>query len=283
MTIIWPSPAKLNLFLYITGRQYDGYHRLQTLFQFLEYGDRLKIIPDNSGIIKLLTPVVEVPLQKNLILHAAQALKQIAITRKILSVQAGAKISINKVLPIGGGLGGGSSNAATVLIALNYLWGTSLNEHELISIGYQLGYDIPIFIRGRNLFVNGTKIQQVELMEKWYLVLYPGININTHNIFHDPELTRNSPIRSLDELLQLPFHNDCELIVRKRFPEVNKLLLWLLKFVPARLTGTGSCVFCQFNSEAEAHQILDLCPKWITGFVTRGVNHSPLQQVVSKL
>ncbi|WP_197063389.1 MULTISPECIES: 4-(cytidine 5'-diphospho)-2-C-methyl-D-erythritol kinase [Pantoea] len=281
----WPAPAKLNLFLYITGRRPDGYHNLQTLFQFLDHGDTLEITPDSSDSITLLTPLAGVPDEENLIVRAAQALKQAAAARDTLPANAGAQIALEKRLPMGGGLGGGSSDAATVLVALNHLWQTQLSVDELATLGVALGADVPVFVRGHAAFAQGVgeQIQPAEPEEKWYLVAHPGVSIATPDLFRDPELTRNSPIRTLDELLQRPFHNDCEAVARKRFREVDALLSWLLEYAPSRLTGTGACVFAEFNTESDARQVLELAPKWICGFVARGLNISPLHRTLSGL
>lgn len=285
MITTWPAPAKLNLFLYITGRRADGYHNLQTLFQFLDYGDTLHITPDNSGTLTLLTPLAGVPDGDNLIVRAARLLQQAAVEKGTLPAGAGAQIVLEKRLPMGGGLGGGSSDAATVLVALNHLWQTALSVDELAALGIRLGADVPVFVRGHAAFAEGVGdvIQPAEPAEKWYLVAHPGISIATPDIFRDATLTRNSPIRTLDELLQQPFHNDCEAVARKRFREVDALLSWLLEYAPSRLTGTGACVFAEFNTEAEARQVLELAPKWISGFVARGLNLSPLQRTLSGL
>ncbi len=285
MITTWPAPAKLNLFLYITGRRPDGYHNLQTLFQFLDHGDALEITPDSSNSITLLTPLAGVPDEENLIVRAAQALKQAAAARGTLPANAGAQIALEKRLPMGGGLGGGSSDAATVLVALNHLWQTQLSVDELATLGVALGADVPVFVRGHAAFAEGVgeQIQPAEPEEKWYLVAHPGVSIATPDLFRDPELTRNSPIRTLDELLQRPFHNDCEAVARKRFREVDALLSWLLEYAPSRLTGTGACVFAEFNTESDARQVLELAPKWICGFVARGLNISPLHRTLSGL
>ncbi|ALV91944.1 kinase [Pantoea rodasii] len=285
MITTWPAPAKLNLFLYITGRRPDGYHNLQTLFQFLDHGDTLEITPDSSDSITLLTPLAGVPDEENLIVRAAQALKQAAAARDTLPANAGAQIALEKRLPMGGGLGGGSSDAATVLVALNHLWQTQLSVDELATLGVALGADVPVFVRGHAAFAQGVgeQIQPAEPEEKWYLVAHPGVSIATPDLFRDPELTRNSPIRTLDELLQRPFHNDCEAVARKRFREVDALLSWLLEYAPSRLTGTGACVFAEFNTESDARQVLELAPKWICGFVARGLNISPLHRTLSGL
>ncbi len=273
----WPSPAKLNLFLYITSRRPDGYHNLQTLFQFLDYGDTITISPRTDGEIHLLTPVAGVPDEQNLIVRAACMLSE-----AFGGAVPGADLAVEKVLPMGGGLGGGSSNAATALVALNHLWNTGLSLDQLAHIGLRLGADVPVFVRGHAAFAEGVGdlLTPVSPPEKWYLVLHPGISIATPDIFKDPELVRNTPVRSIDMLLKCEFHNDCEVIARKRFREVDALLSWLLEYAPSRLTGTGACVFAEFDTESAARQVLEQAPVWSQGFVARGVNHSPLHRTL---
>jgi 4-diphosphocytidyl-2-C-methyl-D-erythritol kinase len=279
----WPSPAKLNLFLYITGRRADGYHQLQTLFQFLDYGDTLTIVPRQDDQIQLLTPVEGVPDEQNLIVRAARLLQQHCTTHAIASLPRGADISIDKRLPMGGGLGGGSSNAATVLVALNELWQCGLSDDQLADMGLTLGADVPVFVRGHAAFAEGIgeQLQPANPAEKWYLVAHPGVSIPTPVIFADAELKRNTPVRPLNALLQAPYANDCEPIARKRFREVEQLLSWLLQYAPSRLTGTGACVFAEFDSEPAALQVLNQAPAWLRGFVARGVNVSPLHRIRS--
>lgn len=279
----WPSPAKLNLFLYITGRRADGYHLLQTLFQFLDYGDTLTITPRADNRIQLLTPVDGVDNEQNLIVRAARLLQEYCLSRDGRSGGFGADIGIDKRLPMGGGLGGGSSNAATALVALNHLWQCDLRATELAALGLQLGADVPVFVHGHAAFAQGVgeQLTPANPAEKWYLVAHPGISIATPLIFGDPLLKRDSPVRSLEQLLKQTFVNDCETIARKRFREVEQLLSWLLEYAPARLTGTGACVFAEFDTEPEARQVLDQAPEWLNGFVARGVNVSPLQRTLS--
>ncbi|TNV22206.1 4-(cytidine 5'-diphospho)-2-C-methyl-D-erythritol kinase [Buttiauxella sp. B2] len=279
----WPSPAKLNLFLYITGRRDDGYHNLQTLFQFLDYGDTITIEPRNDGQIRLETPIEGVPDDENLIVRAARLLQDTALLMGSLPQGAGADISVEKQLPMGGGLGGGSSNAATVLVALNHIWNTGLTEDQLSALGVTLGADVPVFVRGFAAFAEGVgeKLTPVSPPEKWYLVAHPDVSIPTPVIFNDPELPRNTPIRSIDTLLNCEFGNDCEVIARKRFRKVDELLSWLLEYAPSRLTGTGACVFAEFDTEDAARQVLKQAPEWLHGFVARGVNVSPLHQAIS--
>ena len=279
----WPSPAKLNLFLYITGRRADGYHDLQTLFQFLDYGDSLDIETRNDDAIRLLTPVPGVADEDNLIVRAARMLAAKARDNGFRG-PLGADIAVEKQLPMGGGLGGGSSNAATTLVALNHLWKTGFSDEQLAELGVTLGADVPVFVRGRAAFAEGVGevLTFVEPEEKWYLVAHPGESISTPVIFNDPELPRNTPKRSLDTLLKCEFRNDCEVIARKRFRKVDAALSWLLEYAPSRLTGTGACVFAEFDTESAARQVLKQAPEWPHGFVARGVNRSSLHQALDK-
>lgn len=278
----WPSPAKLNLFLYITGQRADGYHTLQTLFQFLDYGDTIDITPRSDGEIHLLTPVEGVAHEDNLIVRAARLLMKAASESNRLPKGSGADISIDKRLPMGGGLGGGSSNAATVLVALNHLWQCGLSVDELAALGLTLGADVPVFVRGHAAFAEGVGeiLTPVEPEEKWYLVAHPGVSIPTPVIFNDPDLPRNTPKRSIKTLLKCEFGNDCEVIARKRFREVDDVLSWLLEYAPSRLTGTGACVFAEFDTESRARQVLEQAPEWLKGFVAKGVNLSPLHRAL---
>ncbi|WP_318444925.1 4-(cytidine 5'-diphospho)-2-C-methyl-D-erythritol kinase [Photobacterium leiognathi] len=273
----WPAPAKLNLFLYITGQRPNGYHDLQTLFQFVDYGDTLTITPRRDNQI-LLTPAIEgVKTEDNLIYRAAEALRQAA------NCDLGADIHIDKILPMGGGLGGGSSNAATTLVALNHLWQTNLSVDELAVIGLKLGADVPVFVRGTSAFAEGVgeKLQPAEPEEKWFLVAKPDISIATVDIFTHPDLPRNTEKRSLEALLRGVYENDCEKIVRSLNPEVDQALSWLLEYAPSRLTGTGACVFSEFNTQEEANAILKILPDWLHGFVAKGVNTSPLMTALA--
>ncbi|QYM95896.1 4-(cytidine 5'-diphospho)-2-C-methyl-D-erythritol kinase [Dickeya zeae] len=277
----WPSPAKLNLFLYITGRRPDGYHNLQTLFQFLDYGDTLTITPRQDKHIVLLTPLPGVPDEQNLVVRAARLLQEWCQQAGLPF--AGADIGIDKRLPMGGGLGGGSSNAATVLVALNQLWHSQVPVDTLAALGLKLGADVPVFVHGHAAFAEGVgeQLTPASPAEKWYLVVHPGVSIPTPLIFGDPDLTRDTPVRPLSQLLTQTFSNDCEAVVRKRFREVEERLLWLLEYAPSRLTGTGACVFAEFDTESAARQVLDRAPEGLQGFVARGMNVSPLQQQLS--
>ncbi|EGU29069.1 4-(cytidine 5'-diphospho)-2-C-methyl-D-erythritol kinase [Vibrio scophthalmi] len=276
-TTHWPSPAKLNLFLYITGRRANGYHELQTLFQFLDHGDELTITANKSGEITLSPDIPGVALHDNLIWRAATALQQFT------GCQYGADIQLQKILPMGGGIGGGSSNAATVLVALNHLWQTSCTDDQLAEIGLKLGADVPVFVRGHAAFAEGVgeEIIAVEPEEKYYLVVRPDVSIATVDIFTHPDLTRDTEKRPLSELLENIYENDCEKIVRMLYPEVDKQLSWLLQYAPSRLTGTGSCVFAEFIHENDAQQVLEQLPDTVSAFVAKGNNVSPLYQTLA--
>ncbi|HGF7508864.1 TPA: 4-(cytidine 5'-diphospho)-2-C-methyl-D-erythritol kinase [Vibrio cholerae] len=276
-TTVWPSPAKLNLFLYITGRRANGYHDLQTLFQFLDHGDELTITANNSGNITLSPALADVALEDNLIYKAAMALKNAAQS------PLGADIQLHKVLPMGGGIGGGSSNAATTLVALNYLWQTGLSDDQLAEIGLALGADVPVFTRGFAAFAEGVgeELSVVEPEEKWYLVVRPAVSIATKDIFTHPQLMRNTPKRDLASLLATPYENDCEKIVRSQYPEVDKQLSWLLQYAPSRLTGTGSCVFAEFSSRKDAQAVFAQLSDNVLAFVAQGRNVSPLRKTLA--
>ncbi|GIC02788.1 kinase, GHMP family [Vibrio cholerae] len=276
-TTVWPSPAKLNLFLYITGRRANGYHDLQTLFQFLDHGDELTITANNSGNITLSPALADVALEDNLIYKAAMALKNAAQS------PLGADIQLHKVLPMGGGIGGGSSNAATTLVALNYLWQTGLSDDQLAEIGLALGADVPVFTRGFAAFAEGVgeELSVVEPEEKWYLVVRPAVSIATKDIFTHPQLMRNTPKRDLASLLATPYENDCEKIVRSLYPEVDKQLSWLLQYAPSRLTGTGSCVFAEFSSRKDAQAVFAQLSDNVLAFVAQGRNVSPLRKTLA--
>ncbi|CAK2542235.1 4-(cytidine 5'-diphospho)-2-C-methyl-D-erythritol kinase [Vibrio crassostreae] len=275
----WPSPAKLNLFLYITGRRDNGYHELQTLFQFVDFGDELTVTANKKTSAITITPAIPgVATEDNLIWKAATALQQYT------STSFGADIELKKVLPMGGGIGGGSSNAATVLVALNYLWQLNLSDDQLAKIGLKLGADVPVFVRGYAAFAEGVgeQLQPANPDEKWYLVVKPQVSIATVDIFTHSELTRNTPKRALSTLLEQEYVNDCEKIVRMLYPEVDKQLSWLLQYAPSRLTGTGSCVFAEFNSEKEAELVREQLPDTVSAFIAKGRNISPLKETLAE-
>ncbi|WP_303287935.1 4-(cytidine 5'-diphospho)-2-C-methyl-D-erythritol kinase [Marinobacter sp. SS8-8] len=283
-SITLPSPAKLNLFLHITGRRPDGYHELQTLFQFLDYGDDLTFTPtpEQPGA-RLEEPVPGVSDDDNLIIRAAKALLE--RNREQLP---GVNIRITKRLPMGGGLGGGSSNAATTLLGLNHLWNLRLGIDQLAGIGLTLGADVPVFVRGHAAFGEGVgeKLTNANPPEDWFVIIKPACNINTGKIFSEQGLTRNTPrirIAPAFEGDASRYRNDCEDVVRKLYPEVNQSLEWLSQFGPARLTGTGACIFGRFPTESAARIIWESKPSGVTGFVAKGVNSSPLHQKLTEL
>ena len=266
------SPAKLNLFLHVVGQREDGYHELETLFQFLNYGDTLDIRTNNSGEIELLTPITGVATQDNLIYKAAKLLQD--NTNNTL----GADIKINKILPMGGGLGGGSSNAATVLLALNLLWDCQLSTDELAKLGVSLGADVPIFIHGFSAFAQGIgeELTKATPIEYWYLVSKPACHISTAAVFTHQDLPRGTPQLTSTKINLEQCHNDCQTLVIKHYPKVAKLLSWLLEYAPSRMTGTGACIFSHFNSETEALLIQSKLPPEVESFVAKGVNSSPV-------
>lgn len=274
-----PAPAKLNLMLHITGRRADGYHELQTLFQFLDYGDELSFRLREDGQIRLLTELPGVDHDSNLIVRAARMLQRES------GCTLGADIQLTKRLPMGGGIGGGSSDAATSLVGLDHLWNTGLGEDRLAELGLNLGADVPVFVRGRAAFAEGVgeRLQPVDLPEPWFLVIAPQVSVSTAEIFADPELTRNTPAITVRSLLAGGGHNDCQPVVEKRYPEVRNALSLLNKFVQARMTGTGACVFGSFPNEGEADKVRRQLPATLPSFVARGSNVSMLHRMLERL
>ena len=274
----WPSPAKLNLFLHILGRYDNGYHKLQSLFQMLDYGDKLAFDINHTGTIAMSTPLKGVKDEDNLIIRAAKLLAAQTKTK------LGAHISLEKCLPMGGGIGGGSSNAATTLVALNALWGTRLSVHQRADIGLQLGADVPIFVRGETAFAEGVgeQITPAPQPEQWFLVANPNVHISTGEIFTAQELTRNTPSMDWADYKFEETRNDCQQLVVNRYPEVAKLLQWLVHYAPSRMTGTGACVFAPFSDESLANDVQGKLPSSWQSFVAKGVNRSPLLEKLEK-
>ncbi len=255
-----PAPAKLNLFLHITGRRPDGYHLLQTAFQLIDHGDLLHFETRNDGVIKRITEVDGVPEQSDLIVRAAELLKA-TVADKTVSKHLGANIAIDKRLPMGGGLGGGSSDAATTLIALNHLWKTGLARVDLMKLGLQLGADVPFFLFGQNAFAEGIgeKLVPINTPDCWYVVIEPGVSAPTAAIFSDPRLTRNTkPVRITDFPVASirTGKNDLQVVATKLFPPISDAIDWLRQYGDARMTGSGACVFCAFSHEHEAEAAL---------------------------
>ena len=276
----WPAPAKLNLFLQITGRRADGYHELQTVFQFLDVGDRLWFDVVDDGIIGLEGGLVDVPPEQDLIVRAAHSLACHTGCGK------GVRVRVDKRLPAGGGLGGGSSDAATTLVALNVLWDLGLGVDELAGLGLQLGADVPVFVRGFAAWAEGVGEQltpMMDLPEPWYLVLNPAVNVSTAGVFSDPRLTRNAPPLKIPAFVSGAGVNHLQEVVVRRYPEVGNILKWLEKYQPARMTGSGSCVFAACRDRQQAESILQQVPAPWTGFVARGCNRSPLLERLQQI
>ena len=274
-----PAPAKLNLMLHIVGRRADGYHLLETVFQFLDYADTLHFGARNDGQIILHSTIDGVAHDDNLIVRAARLLQTESQSRR------GADIWLEKKLPIGGGIGGGSSNAATTLVGLNYLWDTQLSLEKLAELGLTLGADVPVFVLGRAAFAQGIgeKLEPIDLPEPWYLVAMPPVSISTAKIFSDPCLTRDTPVSNMRTVLKQSGHNDCQAVVEKHYPEVRNALILLNKFVEARLTGTGSCIFGGFPNEQQAAKVASQISESLPSFVAQGANISMLHRVLQNL
>jgi len=288
-TLCLPAPAKLNLFLHITGRRADGYHNLQTLFQLLDHGDTLRFETLDHAAIELQPELPGVPARDNLIVRAARLLQAHS------GCNLGARIHLEKQLPMGGGIGGGSSNAATTLLALNHLWDLRLSLDELATLGLRLGADVPVFVRGRSAWAEGVgeHLQPVSLPDSNYLILVPPCHVSTAQIFSEEALTRDTSPITIAAFLEggTPkentygdggqiVRNDCEPVVRRLYPAVAFALDWLSQFEPARLTGTGACVFASFAERAEAEKLLRRLPAGYNGFVARGVNISPVHSAL---
>ena len=268
----YPAPAKLNLFLHVVGRRADGYHLLQTVFRFLDHGDSLEIFPRADGEIRLLSRLPDVPLEADLCWRAARLLQSHAGCR------LGADIRLVKRLPLGGGLGGGSSDAATVLLALNRLWGLHLPRAELQALALRLGADVPVFVFGQSAFAQGVG----EILEAWtlapasYVVLTPPTHVSTPAIFAHPGLTRNTPSITISRLSEGFGHNDLEPVACAQNPLVAEYLGWLKTRGDARMTGSGACVFAGFPDRATAEAVFAERPGPMSGFVADGIDRHPL-------
>ncbi len=271
-----PAPAKINLFLHVVGRRPDGYHLLQTAFRMLARWDSLTFSPRGDGALRLARPLPGVPEETDLCLKAARLL------REATGCKLGATIALEKRLPMGGGLGGGSSDAATVLLALNALWGLGLSRSRLMALGLTLGADVPFFIFGRSAFAEGVgeELQVLPLPEAWYLVLEPGVSVPTAAIFSAPDLTRDSEII---RIAAFPAdggasfgRNDLEPVACKLYPEVAEALAWLRRFGAARMSGSGASVFAEYGREAEARAVLEHVPGNWKAWVARSLDEHPL-------
>ena len=270
----WPAPAKLNLFLHVVGRRADGYHEIQTVFQLVDLADRLFIAPRRDAEIRRLDGPAGIPPEEDLCVRAACRLQEAS------HVGRGADIRLEKHVPIQGGLGGGSSDAATTLVALNEIWGLRMAPSILVELGLGLGADIPFFIHGQTAWGEGVgeRLTPLELPPKHYAIVFPGVGISTAEIFQAPELTRKTPETTIRGFLKAGGRNDCEPVVAGRSPEVRRALDWLGRRGSARMTGTGSCVFAAFDDRGSAQAALADLPKGWRGFVARGLDRSPLQE-----
>jgi len=273
-TLSLPAPAKLNLMLHITGQREDGYHNLQTLFQFLDYSDQLhfEMLPDSR--IEVVSELNDVSTEDNLIYRAAKLLQHHS------DCQQGARIKLEKILPMGAGLGGGSSDAATTLVALNQLWQLNYELHQLAELGLQLGADVPVFVHGRAAWAEGVgeRLTAVEPTQNWFVVLTPDCHVSTVEIFSHKELTRNSSAITIAAALKGDGRNDCQAVVSELYPQVEKALSWLNQFAAAKMTGTGSSVFADFVSREQAQQVLEQLPTNLNGFIAQGQNLSALHR-----
>jgi len=282
-TIVWPAPAKLNLFLHVLGRRDDGYHDLQTVFQFLDLEDSISLSARSDGRVCRTSSHAEVEEDDDLVVRAARLLQQESGT------PGGADISVQKRIPMGAGLGGGSSDAATTLLGLNKLWDVRSSVDDLAALGLRLGADVPVFVRGTAAWAEGVgeRLQPVELETPWYLVIHPGCEVATAEVFSHPALTRDStPLRIRDFLptgggqtlsmqaLLDSARNDCEAVVRALYPEVDAALRWLSRHGGGRMTGSGASVFAAFDERQQAEQLLRGLPDAWDGFVARGMNRS---------
>jgi len=267
------SPAKLNLMLHITGRRDDGYHCLQTVFGFIGLYDNMHF-KLTDGDIRRVGGNDEIAPEDDLIMRAARLLQPYQTTRQ------GIDITIDKHIPMGAGLGGGSSNAATTLMALNRLWNLHLSSSELQRIGLQLGADVPIFIFGKNAWAEGVgeQLETIELPETWYLVINPQIFVSTGEIFSSKYLTRDCHPITIRAFLEGSTENVCQTVACKQYPEIQKALVWLDQYSPARMTGTGACIFAKFDSAEKANAVKSRIPDQWTGYVAKGLNSSPVTE-----
>lgn len=267
-----PAPAKLNLFLHVTGRRPDGYHLLQSAFRMIDLADRLSFTLRSDGLIRRVNDVPGVPTETDLVIRAARLLREATATR------LGADITVCKRIPMGGGLGGGSSDAATTLIALNRLWGTRLRRVELAALGLRLGADVPFFIHGRTAFVEGIgeRMETLSLTPTCYVVLSPGVEIPTREIFQSEDLTRDSEPIKISDFVGGATRNDLQAVACRLYPEVLDAIEWLSSYAPARMTGSGSCIFAEFDGISAATEVVAQCPAPWKAWVAGSVDTHPL-------
>jgi 4-diphosphocytidyl-2-C-methyl-D-erythritol kinase len=268
----WPAPAKLNLFLHVVRRRSDGYHDLQTLFQLIDLVDLVGVEPRADGLIVRVQGLEGLPFDEDLAVRAARLLKTVT------GCQLGVNIAIRKRIPVGGGLGGGSSDAATILLVLNRLWQLGLGLDDLASLGLRLGADVPVFLHGSSAWAEGRGdlLEPVQLPPRWYLIICPKVAVSTAEIFQAPELTRNSPLITIRAFFQAGSRNDCEPIVRRRYPEVDAAFRWLARHAEARMSGTGACIFAAFDNAEEIERVAAGVPDEWLHYIARGLDRSPL-------
>ena len=274
------APAKINLFLHITGRKTNGYHTLQTVFQLLDWGDEMRFEYTNNRDVTLASSVPGIDDENNLILRAAKCLSAYVSDRagnSIIQPQCGVHITVKKRIPMGGGLGGGSSNAASTLLILNRLWNLGLSIDQLTHIGIQLGADTPVFIRGYSAWAEGIgeRLTPIDLPKRWFVVLCPDCHVSTAEIFASPELTRDTPAITMSAFFEAEKHNDLQPAVEARYPAVKRALDLLNRSAPALMTGSGACVFAAIDDEATARIIASRCEQEFDTVVTKGINRSP--------
>lgn len=280
----YPAPAKINLFLHITGQRADGYHLLQTVFRLLDFSDTLQLRVREDGEVNRITDVPGVPAERDLCVRAARLLQQHTGCKR------GVDIKIEKRIPMGGGLGGGSSDAATMLLALNHLWDLQLDRQTLITLGLQLGADVPVFVFGQNAWAEGVgeKLSPISLNPAWYVLLTPQVNVSTAEVFASKELTRDTKLTTIADFSRGMVHNDLETVVCQQHPTVGASLSWLNQFSPARMSGSGASVFISVDSQAEAEAILAQVPSKIAGLpvfscVAKGLEKHPLYDLVKNV
>lgn len=273
--LVCPAPAKLNLFLHVVGRRADGYHLLQTLFRFIDLSDTLQFTLRADGAVRRATPLEGVPEEHDLCVRAARLLQ------RETGCALGADIAVEKRIPMGGGLGGGSSDAATTLLALNRLWNLGLTRDRLMQLGLQLGADVPVFVFGENAFAEGVgeQLQPYPLPDAWYIVLFPPVHVPTAEVFSRPELTRDTISLKIRDLSTHPLHNDLQPVVCRLYPEVERHLAWLGQYAPAMMTGSGACVFAEFGNQAAAEAVMGRLPRDMRGIVVRGLQRHPLKDM----
>lgn len=269
------APAKLNLFLHVVGRRPDGYHLLQTAFRLIDCGDKLDFHVRGDGSIHRTTALAGVPEEQDLVVRAARRLQQYT------GCSLGADIAVHKHLPMGGGLGGGSSDAATTLMALNHLWRTGLDRHTLQTLGLELGADVPFFIYGRDAFAEGVgeRFQPLALPPAWYVVIAPGVSVPTAEIFSSKDLTRDTVPIKIADFTTSTTRNDLQAIACELYPEVSETINWLMQFAPARMTGSGACVFAEVKDELTAQGIVDRCPARWTAWKARSLAEHPMHRL----